>query len=225
MNSSNNFPKQQVSPARQVSEVQPDSTQSGAPNNGGDFDAGKRSLLKAIGWSSVAAGIGGLSTGVLAAETAAGHAAPKAESAGVKQGVHRPELGINIFSSSSVPGESVVFRNSGDQAVTIDGFVPGAIIFGNRVIDLNDLLHGDGQGSGSIEIAPTRIVSFLAYSQPLHQKGSINEYVWVEESQRQISEDAVLVSLGAFLADGKAVVYPYADQPVANKLAMPPLLS
>lgn len=173
-----------------------------------DINLNRRKLIKAFGTSGLAIGMGGapfLASADGGSEAVASTDLPLPG---------RLELGINIVSSSAVPGESVVIRNGTTSTLVIKRFLPGHVIFGNKVLDLNALLT-----AGRLEIAPSRIISFSAQASQLDAASSITEYLWAEESQVQISDDAVLLGLGAFLAGEQAVVFSDAKQSIAQDVA------
>ncbi|MBX2826140.1 MAG: hypothetical protein KTR33_15510 [Gammaproteobacteria bacterium] len=118
------------------------------------------------------------------------------------------DLSINIIATTSVPESTAVFTNMTDEELLVQHFLPGTIVFGNRSVDLNGV-----PASPLLRIAPHGVVSRPVQLVPV-DTGAIMEYVWADDAVSPISEHTDVITLGAFVADRRLLVYPVPTLPV-----------
>lgn len=186
--------------------------------NTGLLDAGKRQSLKLLGGAGLGLAAGGIAF-VPQASAGTRDENPETRNHNVSR---QHDIMIEIFSSTGVTGESVLIRNTTSDELAIAGFLPGTIVFGNRYVDLNELLANDGNAS-QLTITPGHTISFQANARAISENDSIHEYVWAESSKTQVTEDCVVVSLAGFMADDKLVVYPNPQLLVATTVETLPV--
>lgn len=111
------------------------------------------------------------------------------------------QLEIQIIDSNAVPDNTVVFRNSDDEELIITKFMPGHIVFGDNVIDLNATVGGQ-----NLILQPGQSKSFDFKVESTVNAAPI-EYVWADHAVNKLSDETSVITLGAFMADTNAVVY------------------
>jgi len=113
------------------------------------------------------------------------------------------DLSISIIATTSVPGSSTaVFTNMTDEEIVVQHFLPGTIVFGDRRVDLNAV-----PGAPLLRIAPHGVVSMPVQVNRIDTQAMM-EYVWADDAVSAISEHTEVVTLGAFVADHRLIVYP-----------------
>lgn len=122
-------------------------------------DLQKRATLKKMGVTGV-----GLAVASTPAMAAWQHVNEKSGPASllppVTQGVS--DLKIDIIATTSVPGDTAVFRNMTDEEMVVQHFMPGSIIFNDHYVDLNSvrgdmLIRIPAQGVVSRPVRVTRL--------------------------------------------------------------------
>lgn len=111
------------------------------------------------------------------------------------------QLEIQIIDSSAVPDNNVVIRNTTDESLIITKFMPGHIVFGNKLMDLNAAVGG---GSLKLRAGQSKALHFDVWS--VLNAGPI-EYVWADHAVEVLSDQTSIVTLGAFMSNTNAVVY------------------
>lgn len=111
------------------------------------------------------------------------------------------DIEIMIIDSSAVPDNNVVFRNHSDETLFVSKFLPGHIVYEGKLMDLNAAM-----GDRHIELLPGQSKAFQYDVWPIVNAGPV-EYVWAEHAIDVLSEETSIITLGAFMADTKAVVY------------------
>jgi len=167
-------------------------------------DLEKRRTLKLIGGTGIGAGLA--SSSAIASFDLLNPAETDAHS-GLSAG-GTVELDINIISTRALPEQSVILTNNTDDVITIDRFMPASVIFNESLVDLNSLLE-----SGPLHIAPHQSVSSEVEVWNLLAK-PVLEYVWATDAMYPLSDETDIVPVGAFLADGKAIVFPTGEPAV-----------
>jgi len=121
------------------------------------------------------------------------------------------QLEIQIIDSSAVPDNNVVFRNRSDEPLNITRFMPGHIVFGGKLMDLNEAVGVSGLVLG---VGQSKAFQFDIWS--VVNAGPI-EYVWADHAVETLSDETSIVTLGAFMADTNAVVYANTKQYVPRE--------
>ncbi len=166
-------------------------------------DSSKRHTLKLLGGSTASVVI---PSSIVMAEAAT---RPTRHNQFPQAAKRRPELLIQLVRSTAVSEDTVVLRNTTNGQLVISQFMPGTVIFDDVQCDLNEAAAGK-----ELILQPGQVMSLRTQMAPI-DTDSVMEYVWANASTQPISGDVSLVSLGAFMADGRAVVYPF-DAPAAQ---------
>lgn len=111
------------------------------------------------------------------------------------------QLEIQIIDSSSVPDNNVVFRNRSDETLVITRFMPGHIVYGDKLMDLNTAMDGKNL---QLLAGQSKVLQFDVWS--VVNAGPI-EYVWGDHATDVLNDETSVINLGAFMADTNAVVY------------------
>lgn len=111
------------------------------------------------------------------------------------------QLSIDIIDSSAVPDNNLLIKNTTDEPLAVSGFMPGHIIFDNKLIDLNEAVAKE-----TLVLGPGQSRAFNFTLWPLLSAGPM-EYVWADHTAITLSEETTIYRLGAFLADTNAVIY------------------
>jgi len=116
------------------------------------------------------------------------------------QGTGMP-LQIQILDTISVPDNNVVLRNTSDEPQLISRFLPGHIYFNGKIMDLNEAV-----GNAPLRLQAGRSKAFDFKFWPVVNAGPV-EYVWADHAVEALNENTSIITLGAFMADTKAVIY------------------
>lgn len=111
------------------------------------------------------------------------------------------ELEIQIIDSSAVPDNNVVFRNCTDETLVVTRFMPGHMVFGDKLIDLNAAMNG---AMLKLHAGQSKVLHFDVWS--VVNAGPI-EYVWGDHATDILNDETSVINMGAFMADTNAVVY------------------
>lgn len=140
------------------------------------------------------------------------------------------DLELHIFSSRAVMEDSVLLRNNLTETVLLREIKPSIVVFNGRFVDLRRIV----KPGSPLSLAPQHTVSFQVFSQPLYGRDwshrhqatdeqelpDVIEYLWAESSVGVVSDDAVLVSTAAFIADETALLYVKPDQTFASAVQL-----
>lgn len=161
-------------------------------------DSSKRNTLKLLGGTT--AGIA-IPTSVVMAESATRPNAASRFPAGAKRS---PELLIQLIHSTAVPDDSIVLQNKTNDKLVISRFMPGTVIFDDVQCDLNEAAQQE------LVLEAGQLMSLRTLMTAV-DSDSIMEYVWANGVVDPASKysDLSTVTMGAFMADNKAIVYPY----------------
>jgi len=111
------------------------------------------------------------------------------------------QLDIQIIDSVAVSENHLLIRNTTDDDLHVAQFMPGHIVYNQKVVDLNMLLD-----NGTLDLAPGQSKAFdFDYFSVADMKEI--EYVWADHTVDLVSEQTSVVRLGAFMADSNAVIY------------------
>lgn len=111
------------------------------------------------------------------------------------------QLEIQIIDTSSVPDNNVVFRNCSDESLMITRFMPGHIVYGDKIMDLNAAM---GDRPLALNAGQSGVLQFDVWSVV---NAGPTEYVWADHAVEVLNEETSVITLGAFMADTNAVVY------------------
>lgn len=111
------------------------------------------------------------------------------------------QLEIQIIDSTAVPDNQVVFRNRSDDKLIITRFMPGHIVFGDKLIDLNAAM---GDRAIELQSGQSKVLQFDVWS--VVNAGPI-EYVWGDHATDVLNAETSVINMGAFMADTNAIVY------------------
>ncbi len=160
-------------------------------------DSSKRNTLKLI--SASTAGVV-LPTSLVMAEVAT---RPAGATQFPSASTRKPDLLINLIRSTAVPDDTVLLQNTTNDTIVISRFMPGTVVFDDVQVDLN--VAADGQ---ELVLKPNQLMS-LRTQMTLVPSDGVVEYVWAESSALRNTDDVSLVYMGAFMADGRAIVFPH----------------
>lgn len=112
------------------------------------------------------------------------------------------ELEIQIISSSAIPENSIIIRNATDSALSIEKFMPGHIVFNDRIVNINSIFK-----DAPIVLEASQVVSIQAEIWELLAMPPV-EFVWAEHAIEKLSHETDVITLGAFMSDSNAVMFP-----------------
>ncbi len=159
-------------------------------------DSSKRNTLKLLGGST--AGVF-LPSSLVLAEAATRAAGASQFPAAAKR---TPELLINLFRSTAVPDDTFMLQNQSSERLVISRFLPGTVIFDDVQVDLNEAVDNT-----EVILEPHQVMSLRAQLSPINSD-DVMEYVWANSAVDSISDNLSIVSIGAFMVDGQAILYP-----------------
>ncbi len=120
------------------------------------------------------------------------------------------ELEIQIVSSQAIPEDSVVIRNATDAPIVLTEFMPGHIVFEDRILNINSILNEQPIDLNPGQVIAVRVEILELLAMPP------TEYVWAEHAIEQLSVETQVITLGAFLSDSKGILFP---MPVTKQFA------
>lgn len=124
---------------------------------------------------------------------------------GVRNSMRQEELQITIVSTDAVVEDTVILINKTTQPLHIKQFRPGAVVFSNKLVKLNDLCQSDKDLVLQPErpfAAPVKIWHLLTLAD------SGFEYIWANEAVSPLSENTDIVTLGGYVTEQQAVLFP-----------------
>ena len=162
-------------------------------------DLQKRHTLKLIGGTGI--GVGTIVSPLVATALNAG---TSGKTSGVvdSQPIGVADLHIDIISTTAIPEQSVILTNNTNDVLQIDRFIPGAVVFEESMVDLNSLIT-----SSPIVLEPHHSLASIIDVRPVSAH-PILEYVWASDAISPLSPETDIISVGVFVADRQAVVYP-----------------
>jgi len=164
------------------------------------LDQSKRHTLKILGVTPLVAMPAFAAAGSFGAINNIDNASTISDLPGGNQSSSMP-LQIQILDTSAVPDNNVLLRNTSDEALHVDRFMPGHIFFKDQIMDLNEAI-----GEQSLVLQPGQSKAFDFKLWPVLNAGPI-EYVWADQAMEKLNDNTSIVTLGAFMAGTDAVVY------------------
>ena len=110
-------------------------------------------------------------------------------------------LEIQILDTTAVPDNNVLIRNSSDEQLIINRFVPGHIYFNDQIMDLNEAV---GNAPLLLKAGQSKAFDFKLW--PVVNAGPV-EYVWADHVVENLNDNTSVVTLSAFMADTNAIVH------------------
>lgn len=119
-------------------------------------------------------------------------------------------LQIQILDTTAVPDNNVLLRNTSNEPLTINRFVPGHIYFNGKIMDMNEVI-----GSAPLILQAGQSKAFDFKLWPVVNAGPV-EYVWADHVVEILNDNTSVVTLGAFMADTNAIVHTNTKQMIVS---------
>jgi len=119
---------------------------------------------------------------------------------------------IQIISTSSVPDNNVLIRNTSDDELLITRFTPGHVYYNGEILDLNESIKAK-----PIHIQAEQSIALHYRSWPVVNAGPV-EYLLADQSVQHLSNETAVITLGAFMANTDAVLYANTQASLPNKM-------
>jgi len=119
-------------------------------------------------------------------------------------------LEIQILDTTAVPDNNVLVRNTSNEPLIINRFVPGHIYFNGQIMDLNEAI---GNAPLILQVGQSKAFDFKLW--PVVNAGPV-EYVWADQVVEVLNDNTSVVILGAFMADANAIIHTNTKQTVVS---------
>lgn len=112
-----------------------------------------------------------------------------------------PQLQIDILAGAGVPGDSVILKNTSAQALTIDFFKPGIVVYKDSMLNLNELC-----ADGPLMLQPGQIISKTIAEWQLLATPKLESYLLADAAAESVSATMDQLKLAATLKRSRAQV-------------------
>ncbi|MEM7257129.1 MAG: hypothetical protein AAF404_07050 [Pseudomonadota bacterium] len=112
-------------------------------------------------------------------------------------------LHIDILSGNSIPGDSIIIRNTTSRVFHLTHFSPGVVAYQGSIIDLNELCT-----TQPLTIAADGLYSSTLATWQVLSTDTIGNYLCADSCASSLTDDTDLLSLAADVHRGRATIQP-----------------